>query len=329
MDLLDRYLRAVKTYLPRAQQDDIIKELSANLHAQMEDREAELGRPLTEAEQEALLQQHGHPLHVAERYQTNQGSLAFGRQLIGPALFPWYLKVLGLALGVSVALSVLVHIVLALSGVSFTFEGILTTSVIQLVVLFAIVTGIFTAVQHTLPMFRWNTQRQPERSPVSRTGQAIPRSESIAQIIVNIVVLSWLWAVFENPSLLAGFTASNYQLAPIWQQIVVPSLLIVVVSIVQAVVNLLRPTWTRFRLAVRLGTDSAGLLVVIFLLRAGNWVILAHPNGPGGNVLSTINAYVSYGLWITLIGFCIAILIDAWKLMRVEHKRAAPIQAGA
>ena len=56
MELLDRYVRAVKTYLPRAQQDDIVKELSANLQAQMEDREAELGRPLSEAELEALLE---------------------------------------------------------------------------------------------------------------------------------------------------------------------------------------------------------------------------------------------------------------------------------
>ncbi|MBA2286372.1 MAG: hypothetical protein H0W02_12895, partial [Ktedonobacteraceae bacterium] len=54
-------MRAVKTYLPRAQQDDIVKELSANLYAQMEDREAELGRHLTEAEDEELLKQHGHP----------------------------------------------------------------------------------------------------------------------------------------------------------------------------------------------------------------------------------------------------------------------------
>ena len=329
MDLLDRYLRAVKTYLPRAQQDDIIQELSANLHAQMEDREAELGRPLSESEVEALLQQHGHPLHVAERYQTSQGSLVFGRQLIGPALFPWYVKVLGLALLISVALSVLVHIVLALSGVSFTFEGILTTLVLQIVVLFAVVTGIFTAVQHTLPMFRWNAQSQPEGSAVGRTGQAIPRSESIAQIIVLMVVFSWLWAVFENPSLLVGLTAANYQLGPIWQQIVVPSLLIVAVSIVQAAINLFRPTWTRFRLFVRLVTDSAGLIVLVFLLRAGNWVVLAHPNGHGGSELSTINTYVSYALWIALIGFSLVILIDAWRLMRGERKRAVPIRAEA
>ena len=57
MELLDRYLHAVKFWLPKAQQDDIIKELSDNILSQMEDKESELGRPLNEAEQSAILKQ--------------------------------------------------------------------------------------------------------------------------------------------------------------------------------------------------------------------------------------------------------------------------------
>ena len=48
MNLLDRYLQAVRFFLPRRQQDDIVRELSENLLSQMEDRAEELGRPLTE-----------------------------------------------------------------------------------------------------------------------------------------------------------------------------------------------------------------------------------------------------------------------------------------
>ena len=44
MDLLKRYLQAVKFFLPRGQQDDIIRELSENLISQFEDREEALGR---------------------------------------------------------------------------------------------------------------------------------------------------------------------------------------------------------------------------------------------------------------------------------------------
>jgi hypothetical protein len=64
MDLLDRYLRAVRTHLPASQQDDILKELKENLRAQMEDKEAELRRPLDEDEVAAILKKHSHPIFV-------------------------------------------------------------------------------------------------------------------------------------------------------------------------------------------------------------------------------------------------------------------------
>ena len=88
MELLDRYLKTVGTYLPKSQRADILRELSENIRSQIEDRETELGRPLNEAEQEALLKQVGNPLVVAGRFQKDQRTVAFGRQLIGPALFP-------------------------------------------------------------------------------------------------------------------------------------------------------------------------------------------------------------------------------------------------
>jgi hypothetical protein len=50
MERLDRYLLAVRKHLPWQRQDDIIAELRANLEAQLEEKEAALGRPLSPAE---------------------------------------------------------------------------------------------------------------------------------------------------------------------------------------------------------------------------------------------------------------------------------------
>ena len=55
MALVDRYLHAVKFWLPRNQKDDIIAELSEDLRSQIEDQEAELGHKLTDAEVEPIL----------------------------------------------------------------------------------------------------------------------------------------------------------------------------------------------------------------------------------------------------------------------------------
>ena len=87
MELLDRYLRNVEFWLPKAQQKDIIAELSEDIRSQIEDRETELGHMLDEAELEALLKKRGNPMFVAGRYLPP-------RQLIGPTVFPIYQFVL-------------------------------------------------------------------------------------------------------------------------------------------------------------------------------------------------------------------------------------------
>ena len=85
MDLIERYLHAVKSHLPAAQQDDVVAELAEDLRSRIEERESELNRPLEESEVVAVLKTLGHPAHLAASYGSWQ-------QLIGPALFPMTLR---------------------------------------------------------------------------------------------------------------------------------------------------------------------------------------------------------------------------------------------
>src|ERR1700736_1414586 len=89
MELLDRYLQAVTFWLPKAQKQDIIAELSEDIRSQIEEQEAGLGRKLNQAEVEAILKKLGRPVLVANRYSPRQ-------YLIGPVLFPIYRFVLKL-----------------------------------------------------------------------------------------------------------------------------------------------------------------------------------------------------------------------------------------
>jgi len=90
VDLLERYLQAVKFWLPGKQKHDILAELSEDIRSEIEDKEAELGRPVGSAELEAILTRWGHPMMVAERYLPQ-------RSLIGPVLLPAYTLVLKIA----------------------------------------------------------------------------------------------------------------------------------------------------------------------------------------------------------------------------------------
>ena len=98
MTLTERYLKAVAAQLPRASREDIVAELRDAIQTRMEDREEELGRPLTEADEEAVLREFGHPLSVAARYGSGP------QHIVGPELYPWWM------FGVKVGLMALVCI---------------------------------------------------------------------------------------------------------------------------------------------------------------------------------------------------------------------------
>ena len=140
MTLIDRYLRAVRDHLPREQQDDIINELSDSLHSRFEDEEAAKGRPLLEDEEVAILRAYGHPMAVAARYRGDERTVTFGQRLIGPELFPIYMKVLA----VNVGITVLIGIIALVAGAQIWpgFAGI----VVPLALQFAIVTAIFVVI---------------------------------------------------------------------------------------------------------------------------------------------------------------------------------------
>ena len=87
MELINRYLHAVRFWLPKKQRDDILAELSEEIRCQVEEREREAGRKLDDHEVASVLRKLGHPFAAANRYLPQ-------RHLIGPVLFPIYLLVL-------------------------------------------------------------------------------------------------------------------------------------------------------------------------------------------------------------------------------------------
>jgi hypothetical protein len=252
MELIDRYLKAVRSYLPAAQREDITKELSENIRSEIEDKTAELGRPLTEAEQEAILKKQGHPLLVAGRYRQDRRSVAFGRQWIGPVIFPFYIKVLTFNLGISFTVVTMVFVALFASGQAITFSDVAFAYSLQLIIQFGIVTGIFALVEKNLTKYpdKWdprkpNQLKYPEffEANASKDGRRVPKLESISQFIASAVFLVWLRAAQKSPFLIFGPAAAIFRLAPVWHQVFVPSMLIIVVGMVQAAINLLRPDW--------------------------------------------------------------------------------------
>lgn len=172
MELLDRYLHAVRFWLPKAQQDDIIAELGEDLRNRIEEREAELGHPLDDEGVAALLKERGHPMLVASRYQPQSS-------LIGTALFPAYLFILRL-----VILWILPPVFILIVGPATVLSSqapaaaLLRTGwtlVMAAVFAFGVITLVFAALERYPheTTWKWDPRRLP---PVPRAAWRAVRS---------------------------------------------------------------------------------------------------------------------------------------------------------
>ena len=341
MDVVDRYLKAVEKALPERQRGDIIRELSEDIRSEMEDKEGVLGRALTEEEQQALLKQRGNPLLLAARYRQDQRTLAIGRQLIGPVLFPFYVKVLSFNLGLTFAIIAAIFIALGVSGQKIDFKDIVSTCVLQLFIQLAIVTLIFSVAERHLTKHpdRWDLSGFRCGVRLVKAGKdveehlqlgapQVSRFESISIIVASAVALAWITEVQRYPFLILGPAAAFLKLAPIWYRMYFPIVLLTVAEIVRAMINLVRPDWTRFRALWSLGVHSGGLVLVYLLIRAGSWVLAFGPaaerTADYARTVEIVNQWFYYGL----VGA--GILSAAMLLVRVARLiRKARGQAGS
>ena len=310
LDLLERYLQAIKPLLPRKAQDDILRELSENIRCQMEEKEAELGRPLTEAEQDEAIKQHGHPIVVAARYRRVQ-------YLIGPTVFPFYWLTLRIAAIGALIIRFVVEVVMALLSPDPTHAIVPAMLAVPsvLVPVFFWITATFAAFELCSSFFtvNWKKTWSPRSLPViGKRSFTVSRTESVAQIIFGTVAAVWWQATPNAPFLLLGPAASIIAPGPVWTTLHWPILLLILAGVVQACLNLIRPQWTQLRLAVQ----AAGLGILCLVLRAGNWVVLApgvHDPARYSRVIEIVNQALFYCF---LVGLIVTAVRFVWDCIR-------------
>ncbi|HZE18766.1 MAG TPA: hypothetical protein VE402_01480, partial [Candidatus Angelobacter sp.] len=191
MDLVERYLQAVKVWLPAKQRADIIAELAEDIRSEIEEKESGLGRKLDQAEVEALLQRRGRPIVAAGRFRPQ-------RSLIGPALFPIYATVLRiLAIPYlmmwtvrSIYLFVTSPSVRAESPVAWvTHAGSAFWSTALL--LFGGVTLLFAVLDRVQERSHFLEKWNPRGLKPARDPGRTPRSSSVTDLALQIAFALW------------------------------------------------------------------------------------------------------------------------------------------
>ena len=327
MDLIPRYLQAVRFWLPKKQQDDIIAELSQDIADQVAEQESRLGRPLNELEVETLLRQRGAPLKVATGFLPQQ-------HLIGPTLFPIYrfvLIVVTCCILIPVVFGWIVSILAAIvhgpgpgiweAGVTIVVSHLWTVWFASM----GVVTLVFAILERSPAKTELFEKWNPRKLPPLRNPHAIPRSSSVIEIVVNLAVLSW-WTTY----MLSGFTFSigtlTITLTHAWVWFWWSALFLMIGSAAVATVNLLRPYWTSARIAARLCLDLCGSVFFCWFLKANLVASVAWPSATPDKA-ALINSQIN--LWLArmfpyAVAVCLLIFAsNVWRFYRLRTRSPA------
>jgi hypothetical protein len=319
MELVDRYLHAVKFWLPRKQKDDIIAELSEDLRSQIEEKEGELGHKLTDAEVEPILKRCGSPMAVAGRYMPQQS-------LIGPALFPIY-SVITRALFLYFLLPwMLVWMGITIFSPDFRADHpgaalfaslkpwwlACTYSLFFNTLAFALLDRS-QARQHLVN--DWN----PRALPAVRDRNVISRGSTIFELTVVVATLA-TWIQLDAFRRVFHVFGTTITLSPYWPYFFWALVVVTLAGIVVSCMNLSNPRWTYLTASLRLGADCYSF-TLIYLLCRSNLLQSFSASGVSfvgaANFVRSFNRWVaSSAVWVLLVG-AIVLFFDVRRILRV------------
>jgi hypothetical protein len=145
--------------------------------------------------------------------------------------------------------------------------GTLWSMVVQI---FAAVTILFAVQEHTFGAAKLLTgEWDPRRLPAVRERDVnrIPRASSIAEVVVNLIFIAW-WAsgfpMFYGPFWISGTIFPEFH-----RLFFVPVLFLAMITAALAVVNVVRPYWTRLRRAIRALANGA-------MAAIAGWAVATH-----------------------------------------------------
>ncbi len=319
MDLVERYVLNVRAYLPAGREEDLVAELGENIRTEVEDREEKVGRPLFEEEKVAILRAHGHPFLVAGRYRSDGRSLVLGREVIGPALFPFF-RISLLAVAAVTGLVLAFGAVASMVGIGRPIPWF-RTAVFYLSLQVGIATLAFAAME---VWFRrtartWDPRRLPApRRPPTRT---FLRVQAFLQIAFTCVFL-WFWVAFPDPVAVAGRAIAGLRTGPAWRYLYLGLLASTLLSLVTPAITLLEPSWRRFRWVVTLFSSGVFIAFACASLWNGAWVVPPSPlsDVDAVDLARRINSWFILGLGVAVfatgLGAVFEVVRGAWREYR-------------
>ncbi len=240
MNLVARYIEAVKNELPVQNRDDIAKELQSSLEDELEALSEKEGQ-LSQAQVAAFLEQRGHPVQVASHYWKR-------RSLINEAVYPLYTQALILFCSIYLALGILLQfqeflavrdwsgfrklpelLVDLFSSITFTVVGI---------------TLVFHFFGDEIAMQKWFWHFKAQKLPdVNSQSAYISRASTISHVASNLFALTFLTfgaVTFRNLNITVDWTPISG-----WLEVL---RYLLIADLGLNLLHLMQPYWTRTKL---------------------------------------------------------------------------------
>ena len=337
MELLDRYLQAVRKHLPWQRQDDIIAELRANLEAQLEEKEEALGRALTPGEAEEWIKSLGSPVQMAAHYQPQQ-------YLIGPAIYPVYTHILRLASMWAIVIYIVVNtitIVLSSTATGQTVADAAFRLPWVLIQVAAWVTVVFAAIEYVAirhpekcppPVAalyaKWSPRDLPPlERPTEKGKKRRTYAHAVAEVVFGFIFLGWLLVVPKHPFLMFGpgaavLHASPFRPAPVLWTFYWLLLCLSAIELAWSCINLLRDAWqtpNRYRHIVM---KFLGLVPMVFMATAphGVYVLLRNPGIDADRYGRTLDSINQGAHTVVLLMCAIVSLQFVWEIAKLVYE---------
>ncbi len=322
MNLVERYIEAIKFWLPAHLKDDVAAELADDIRSEIEEGEREKGRRLTDDEIAAILKARGRPMIAASRYLPK-------RALIGPELYPIYIFVLKIVALCCLIPPIMMAVTTINLGAPFaSFGHAWGQYVNSLLMSFAVVTLIFAVIErHGIDPAKPDTWNPKALRPVHDPSR-IRRSSSVGEIAANMVLIAIFAAGYLSKTVYyskGGHVTFCPEWVAYWQIVVA----LAVAEIALAASNLFKPFWSWPRIGARAAINFGKIAAFAWLLQAHmvrDIVAPAPARKAVDMVLSISDIAAQHAFQIAIV---IAILIAASAIWRLWHLRPLPSPVAA
>jgi len=304
MELIERYLYQVGKHLPVKNREDILAEIRSHLEDTLEERTN--GKPGEEDVVE-LLKEMGSPRKIAASYNPQN------QYLIGPALYPLFRMVAGIALAASIGAQLLAGGISLWVGSSIDAGEFVAGLLTSVPTALGSVVIVFMILQAAGVQPKMDEAWDPRTLPAVENKEEVKRGELIFGISAGIVLLALLIVMPERIGIYNMPGAAFYANPVILQYLpwIYASLAL---GIGFDIYMLWQGRWNIANRALELGTDVFSIVVLTMLYKGHVAWLEAHgASGVIFNLLdlpkNLINNPQVFGMQSFCMAFGVALIV--------------------